>query len=125
MSKFFTYEESPISKRYYIRPNHEALHLNYTTGSFNLICARVMGLTYADYLRMCRDVYGAEITGKGHKYPVANFKYSEGLLMLVKILNERAKYLEYRRLHPYEIKEEENKIVKYYDNGKVEEVEKL
>ena len=125
MKKFFTYEESPISKRYYIRPNHEALHLIYTTGSFNIICARVMGLTYAEYLRMCRDEFGAEIIGKGQQYPVANFKFSEGLLALVKMLNKRAEFLEYRRNHPYEIKEEENKIVKYYDDGRIEEVEKL
>lgn len=125
MIKFFNYEESPISRRYYIRPNHEALHLNYTTGSFNVICARVMGLTYAEYLRMCRDEFGAEIIGKGHQYPIANFKFSEGLLALVKLLNKRAEFLEYRRNHPYEIKEEENKIIKYYDDGRIEEVEKL
>lgn len=124
MIKYFTYEESPISKRYYIRPNVEALHLNHTTGSFNLICARVMGLTYAEYLRMCRDVYGAELSGKGNKYPVANFKLSEELLSLVKLLNKRAEFLDYRRNHPYEIKDEGNKIVKYFDNGKIEEIER-
>lgn len=125
MEKYFKYEASPLHKdRYFITLNHEALHLIYTSGSFNIICARVMGLTYADYLRMCRDMFGAEIIGKGSKYPVATFKFSDGLLKLVKILNKRAEYLDYRYNHPYEIVDEGNKIVKYYDNGEKEEVEK-
>lgn len=125
MGKYFGYEPSPIhNNRYFVVLNHEALHLTYTRGSFNIICARVMGLSYADYLRMCRDVFGAEIIGKGSKYPVATFKFSDGLMKLVKILNKRAEYLDYRRNHPYEIKDEGDKIVKYYDDERIEEVKK-
>ena len=92
--EYFYYEESPINKEnYFIRFNYEKLNLKSTIGSFNIICARIMGLTYADYLRMCRDVYGAEINGKNTKYPIAVFKKSEleNLKILLKILNKRTK----------------------------------
>jgi hypothetical protein len=49
-----------------------------------------MGLTYAEYLRMCRDIYGAEIVGKGSMYPYPIFKPSSLVEELIKKLNERA-----------------------------------
>jgi hypothetical protein len=59
-----------------------------------------MGLTYANYLRMCRDKYGAEIIGKGDRYPVAYFKLSQGLVDLVEELNARANLVLWEREHP-------------------------
>ena len=76
--------------KYIIRPNHDNFHLNFTEGSFNVICARLFGITYAQYLRMCRDCYGAEIIGKGSQLPVAYFKATKELADLIKQLNERA-----------------------------------
>ena len=93
MSKvYFTYEETPYHPgKYMVRPVHCNLPLTYTEGSYNLLAARLMNLGYADYLRMCRDLYGAEIIGKNCMYPIAYFKgETDGLKELIKILNKRA-----------------------------------
>ena len=80
-----------MPKKFFICPNHDRLHLEHTNGSFNIICARVMGLSHANYLRMCRDRYGADIIGKGCKYPVAFFEKNKKADELVSILNSKAK----------------------------------
>ena len=99
--KCFVREESPYYPgKYTIRPIHEAFYLDSTEGSFNLICARLFGLEYADYLRMCRDHFGAEIIGKGSAYPVAYFKLSQGLADLIEQLNARANFVLWEREHP-------------------------
>ena len=99
--KCFEREESAsYPGKYIIRPIHDNFHLDYTEGSFNLICARLMGLSYADYLRMCRDCFGAEIIGKGSMYPVAYFKFSKQLNDLIDGLNARANIVLWEREHP-------------------------
>ena len=99
--KCFEREESAsYPGKYIIRPIHDNFHLDYTEGSFNIICARLMGLSYADYLRMCRDCFGAEIIGKGSLYPVAYFKFSKQLNDLIDDLNARANIVLWEREHP-------------------------
>lgn len=99
--KVFSREESvSYPGKYIIRVDLDKFHLNYTEGSYNIICARLMGLTYAQYLRMCRDCFGAEIIGKGSMYPVAYFKFSEKLIDLVEGLNARANLVLWEREHP-------------------------
>ena len=99
--KCFEREESAsYPGKYIIRPIHDNFHLNSTDGSFNIICARLMGLTYAQYLRMCRDCFGAEIIGKGSMYPIVYFKFSEKLVDLVENLNARANLVLWEREHP-------------------------
>ena len=99
--KCFQREESASYPGHYlIKPIHENFCLGPTKGSYNVICARVMGLTYAQYLRMCRDCFGAEIIGKGHLYPLAYFKFSEGLVALEENLNARANLILWEREHP-------------------------
>lgn len=88
---YFKYEESPSQKgKYMIFPVHENLPLKGTKGSYALLAARLMNLNYADYLRMCRDLYGAEIYGKNTYYPIAYFSLNDKLKELVNILNKRA-----------------------------------
>ena len=99
--KCFEREESAsYPGKYLIKPVYDNFHLTGTEGSYNVICARVMGLTYAQYLRMCRDCFGAEIIGKGHLYPVAYFKLSNQLLELINNLNARANLILWERDHP-------------------------
>ena len=99
--KVFSREESvSYPGKYIIRVDLDKFHLDYTEGSYNVICARLMGLTYAQYLRMCRDCFGAEIIGKGSNYPVAYFKLSEQLKDLVDGLNARANFVLWEREHP-------------------------
>ena len=87
---FFIEELPSDTHKFIIGLNHENLKLKSTNGSFNVICARLMNLTYANYLRMCRDVLGAEIRGKNQKYPIAVFRKDKNLYQLVKLLNARA-----------------------------------
>jgi hypothetical protein len=42
-----------------------------------VICARLLGLSYADYLRYGRDVYGGKLSGKNHYYPILSFSKKE------------------------------------------------
>lgn len=120
--KIFYREESPYYPgKYRIAINHDLFHCESTTGSFNILPARLCGLMYSDYLRMCRDCFGAEIVGKGNKYPVAYFKRSEELKALVDLLNARANFVLWEREHPdYEEHEEyvREKNPKYYEEIK-------
>ena len=99
--KCFVKEESASHPgKWMIRPVYDNFHLDSTEGSFNLICARLMNLTYPQYLRMCRDCFGAEIIGKDSNYPVAYFKRSEELDGLIALLNMRANLVLWERGHP-------------------------
>jgi len=99
--KCFIKDESATHPgKWIIRPVFENFHLDSTSGSFNVICARLVGLTYAQYLRMCRDCFGAEIIGRGSMYPVAYFKRSTELDALVEFLNVQANLVLWEREHP-------------------------
>lgn len=99
--KCFVKEESASHPgKWMIRPVYDNFYLDSTEGSFNLICARLMNLTYPQYLRMCRDCFGAEIIGKDSNYPVAYFKRSEELDGLIALLNMRANLVLWEREHP-------------------------
>lgn len=123
MGKYVYYEETPYNKGKYILALHhdEFPFQNGTLGSYNVFLARVAGLSYADFLRMCRDEFGATIIGKNTLYPVAYFDFGEGLSAITKWLDTRAKFLVYRYNHPYEIEKTEKYIIKHYDNGEVEQ----
>jgi hypothetical protein len=111
--KYFTYEESPYhSGLYTITPNFDLLPLKYTTGSYNILCARLMSLSYPQYLRMCRDILGAEVIGKNSLYPVAYFKRDNSFIQFIKLLNARAELAMYEREHPYNIVEKDGVLVK-------------
>lgn len=58
-------------------------------GSYNVLYARIMGLTYAEYLRYARDIYGATIQGKGHKFPIPVWDDSKECNRLCKELSTR------------------------------------
>ena len=93
--RYFTLEESPYQPgKYTIRLDFTTIPSNIsTTGSFNLLPARLLRLSYADYLRYCRDVYGAEVIGKNNYYPVAYFKNDTKTKQLVTMLNERMAFV--------------------------------
>lgn len=87
---YFKIEESPYNPgKYLIRLVHENLSLGVVHGSCNVLAARVCGLSWAEYLRMCRDVYGAELMGKNEKYPVAYFTDTTKAKQLVSVLNKQ------------------------------------
>lgn len=89
--QYFYLTDSPYEVgKYTVALNHEALNLKYTVGSCNIIAARLFNTTYANYLRMCRDEFGATIQGKNHLYPVAYFENNEKVKKLIDCLNKRA-----------------------------------
>ena len=97
---FYRDESAMYPGKYMIRADLEKFYLGSAEGSYNIIQARLMGLTYAQYLRMCRDCFGAEIIGKDSKYPVAYFKPSKELDALIDNLNARANLVLWEREHP-------------------------
>lgn len=97
---FYRDEIASHPSKYIIRADLDKFYLNSTEGSYNIIGARLMGLGYANYLRMCRDIYGAEIIGKNSKYPIAIFNLSKELNDLIEQLNARANFVLWEREHP-------------------------
>ena len=97
---FIKEESASYPGKYMVRPVYDKFHLDSTAGSFNVIMARVMGLSYAQYLRMCRDCFDAEIIGNDCLYPIAFFKDGEKLDALLKGLNARANLILWNRNHP-------------------------
>ena len=97
----FRIEEAPYNPgKWIIVPVHENFLLKSTTGSFNIIGARLLNLSYAQYLRFCRDMVGGELSGKGHKYPVVYFQRGERLQAFVRLLNSTANLVLWEREHP-------------------------
>ena len=62
---------------YYVSPIHVNFNLISTKGSFNVICARLFNISYANYLRLCRDELDAIIVGKDSYYHVAYSLYTK------------------------------------------------
>lgn len=105
--KYFNLEESPYMPTYsVIEVNHEAFKSafpNGIDGSYILLPSRLLNLSYADYLRFCRDILGAFVVGKGHKYPVAYFRATPEVQQFLKLLNKSAESAMFEHDHPYDI----------------------
>ena len=96
--KVFELIESAGSPNKYIMGFHpDRFCCDSTTGSFALMAARVLNISYANYCRFCRDNFGAEIIGKNSKYPVVYFTKSPETAKLVDTLNARAAIILERR----------------------------
>ena len=111
MKKYFYLDESPFYKnKYMICLNHDLfLFPTGTTGSFNVFIARVLNLSYADFLRYCRDRLGAELIGKNKRYVIPYFdKNNESTSALIKLLNTRMEYIMNEHEYPFEYMEDEN-----------------
>lgn len=99
--KVFTLDESPYYPgKYLIKVDYEAMHLTGTEGSYNVLMARLMNLTYAQYCRFCRDIVGAELIGKNHTYVVPYFKNDYLTQSFIDVLNARANLVLWEREHP-------------------------
>jgi len=105
---FFKKSSIPNTKSYLITVESDKLGLVPTRGSYNVICARLMGLSYPDYLRMCRDIYGATLHGKG-LYITARFPNGKKLDHLIEELNARAKLVLWNKENP-DFKEHEKVV---------------
>lgn len=89
--KCFEFTDTPsYPNKFLLVPVHENFHLNFARGSFHIICARVMNMSYATYLRFCRDIVGAKIVGKNQKYPIPIFTKTKEAYQFLDLLNARA-----------------------------------
>ena len=79
-----------------------------TTGSYDVLPSRLLELSYANYLRFCRDILDATLYGKGHKYITAHFKNDFATRQFVKLLNARMELV---------IMDHENPLSKYEKVG--------
>ena len=59
---------------------------NPVKGSWNVLPARILGISYAEYLRYARDKYNGTLYGKGHKCPIVKFKNKNDCKALCKEL---------------------------------------
>ena len=76
------------------RPDEEKVHIGPTSGSRNVFMARLMGFSWANFLRLCRDNYGAKLMGKNSVYVVPYFpKGQNGGEELCKELNKRMDFI--------------------------------
>ena len=112
MEKYFYLDESPVYKnKYIIRLNHDKfLFPTGTSGSYNVFIARVLNLSYADYLRYSRDRLGAELIGKQSRYVMAYYDKNQTTEAFIKLLNKRMEYIMNEHNFPYEYKEENGEI---------------
>jgi hypothetical protein len=90
--KYYHLEESVSN------PGKYLIHLNFdeptlprmfTAGSYNVLMARLFNMSYADFLRFCRDRYGADIQGRKCMYPLPVFENNAKTMELVEELNIR------------------------------------
>lgn len=100
--EYFVLEESPYRPgKYTIRINFDNFpSLLSTRGSFNILPARLLNLSYAQYLRFCRDIVGGEIVGKKTVYPIAYFDKTMTTNAFVRLLNSRMNLVVWEREHP-------------------------
>ena len=79
-------------------PGKYLIHLNfdeptlphmYTAGSFNVLMARLFNMPYSEFLRFCRDRYGADLQGRNHLYVIPVFEKNAETMGLIEELNRR------------------------------------
>ena len=110
IENIFTLDESPIYKeKYLIKIKIDSLPFpRGTTGSYNILPARFLNLSYPDYLRYCRDRLGADLVGKNKKYVVPYFDKTPEVREFVRLLNNRYALVKNEQEYPYEYSIGEN-----------------
>ena len=108
MNEYFYLDKIPTNDNLYaIRLHHEKFPFKTPIeGSYNIIMARLCGLSYPDFLRMCRDILDATLIGRLGQtiFPYPLFKRSSKLDAFMKFLNARAEYAIECQKHPYQIR---------------------
>ena len=112
--QYFYLEESPYyPHRYTLRLNYELCDITKgTRGSTSVLPARLLHLTYAHFLRYCRDVLNAELIGKNGLYVVPYFKGDIKSRSFVRLLNARLHYIMSEIKDPNDYIEQEDGTVK-------------
>lgn len=102
MEQYFYKEAVPSHVgQWIIKVDYDKLPILITYGgSYNVFPARLYGLSYANYLRLCRDEYGAKLRGKNTRYPLAFFDNEKQIDLIISDLNARANLVMFEREHP-------------------------
>lgn len=74
--------------------------------SINFLPARLMALTYPQYLQTCVEDFDASIV-INNSIPIPLFKKTKTLELFIKVLNARLGYIVFEKEHPYDIIENE------------------
>ena len=99
--KYFSLRETPYRPGWYVLEiNFSELPQMNTTGSYSILPARLMNISYPQYIRMCRDVLGAEVIGKNKAYPIVYFKKNLNTSAFIRLLNGRMYCVLWEREHP-------------------------
>ena len=114
IKNFFFLDDSPLYKsKYVIRFDVDKEYFpNGTKGSYNVFMARLLNLSYAEFLRYCRDQLHAEIIGKGNRYVIPYFDNTPEVQLLVKLLNVRMNYIINEREYPFDYVKIDDKVEK-------------
>ena len=109
---FYLQHHSVYQDKYIIYFNTPTEYFsNGTDGSYDVFIARLLNLSYADYLRYARDRLGAELIGKNKQYITVLFNGSNAAVQLfVKMLNTRMEYIINEHDFPYTYKEENGEV---------------
>lgn len=91
ISMTYVYKDNAVSDptKFMIKIKFESFPPMSTCGSYNILLARIFDLSYADYLRMCRDEYGAVLRGKNCLYVIPLFSSDSKIDLLINNLNKR------------------------------------
>ena len=85
MKQYFIFRETS-NKGWMICPNYDALGTTSINGSYTVLAARFMGISWPNWLRLCRN-NGAQLYGKNSLYTTAIWK--EPNQHFLSTLNER------------------------------------
>lgn len=112
MGKYFSLVESPLyTNKCVIEMHHENfLFPNGTNGSYQVFVARLLNLSYTDYLRYARDRLGAELIGKKSKYITVYFDKTKEVDMFVKLLNSRMEFIMSEQKFPFDYIEKDGEV---------------
>lgn len=90
MSKIFYVDDIPNEPGYYmVRLEYPQLPFDRIQSSLNVLAARVLGLSYAEYLRYCRDEFGAVLVGKNSLYVIAIYDSRAKAQKVADLLNTK------------------------------------
>lgn len=105
MEQYFTLQRHPIYNDKY-RLNFNANDLTYV--NTYIIVARLLGLTYANCLRLMRDQFGAQLIGKYTTDIDVLFDLTDEVIALKRLLNTRFALIIDEQKNPYIYKREED-----------------
>lgn len=92
---YYNIEQSPYSTKgeYFIQLKEIAIkYFTPMEGSFSVLNARLMGLTFPQYLRYVSAKYNARIIGRCN-YPIIYFENEQDAISLAKELDKRLLYV--------------------------------